>query len=87
MRESRGEQSLVEVMLDGPRGRRLLLEYALASYHLDPGKCSSAALFGHGAQVAELTVVTPEETAGRLASVVLAEVTPELLLLCESPRV
>lgn len=108
MRESRDEQSLVEMMLDGPRGRRLLLEYALASerlhdgesreesfssgvvlasYHLDPGKRSSASSFGHGAKVAELTVVTPEETAGRLASVVLAEVTPELLLLCLSRSV
>lgn len=102
------EVSLVEKLLAGPRGRRLLLEYALASerlanredredsfsaavfrasYHLDPGKGSSAVLFRHGTDDAELTVISPEEAAKRLASVPLVEVTPGLLLLCLSRSV
>lgn len=102
-----GELRVVEALSCGPRGRRLLLEYALASeriagrdeqeeslssavfltsYHLDPHKGSTAiALFGDGAEEAELTVITPEETATRLEQVALAEVTPRLLLLCLSP--
>lgn len=102
------ELRVAEALSRGPRGRRLLLEYALASerlagqdeqedslrsavflasYHLDPHKGSTAVLFGPGAEEAELTVITPEETAVRLGQVALAEVTPRLLLLCLSRSV
>ena len=89
------------MLLAGPRGRRLLLEYAftsegfyepeyredslragvfLASYHLDPGKGTSAQLVGD--VDAEIQKTTPTEVAARLDTVSLAEVTPELLRDC-----
>lgn len=100
--------SLTEDLLRGRRGRRMLLEFALASerlsgtegcensfsaavflasYHLDPGKGSSAVLFGPGAAEAELAVISPEETADRLARVSIAAVSPQLMLLCLSRSV
>lgn len=94
---------LATALLQGPRGRRLLLEYALASersaggearedsfrsavffasYHLDPGKGSTAVLVGPGAKDVELAVISPEEAAERLREVPLATATSELMLMC-----
>jgi len=68
-----------EALLAGPRGRRLLLEFALASapgegdelrsavmlaaYRLDLGHGGSVALFGPGAAEAESAVVLPDDVA------------------------
>jgi hypothetical protein len=108
MNEGKAGLSLADMLMEGPRGRRLLLAYALASEplddrdgsedslwsavfrascHADPGNGSFAVLFRRGARKAKPTPVapvTPDEVAERLRRVVLAEVTPELLLSCLS---
>lgn len=97
--------TLVDDLLAGPRGRRLLLEFALASekptsptqpesyplnsavfhasYHLDPGK-ERIAFFTRVGDEGPTTplirpYVGPEVVAEQLASLILAEATPELV--------
>lgn len=83
------EYALASERLSGRNDREDSFSAAefLASYHLDPGKGSSAVLFGPGAAEAKLTVISPEETAERLTRVPLAPVSPRLVLLCLSRSV